>query len=108
MPDPRFIGLVHSLLSSAEAALGEVDSPMARHLARDGVMARRTGERSLALLLMLHQKTHGNLDETERSALHSALQTVQARLEALTKADEAEADEMDRPDGAVALNTLPE
>jgi hypothetical protein len=55
---------------------------------------------------MLHQKTHGNLDETERNALHSAVQTVQERLEALIKADEAEADH--RPDGAVALNTLPE
>jgi len=78
--DPRFIGLVHSLLASAEAALGEADSPMVRHLARDGVLARRTGERSLDLLKMLQQKTNGNLDETERSTLHRALETVQGRL----------------------------
>ncbi len=80
MSDPRFIGLVHSLLASAEAALGEADSPMVRHLARDGVLARRTGERSLDLLKMLQQKTNGNLDETERSTLHHALETVQGRL----------------------------
>lgn len=84
MSDRRFIGLVQSLLASAEASLGEADSPMTRHLARDGVLARRTGERSLELLLMLQQKTHGNLDETERSALLGAVRTVQGRLEQLT------------------------
>jgi hypothetical protein len=81
--DPRFIGLVQSLLASAEASLGEADSPVARHLARDGVLARRTGERSLELLRMLQRKTHGNLDETERGALQHAVRTVQARLEEL-------------------------
>ena len=85
MSDPRFIGLVQSLLASAEAALGEPDSPMLRHLARDGILARRTGERSLELLHMLQQKTHGNLDETERSALHHAMTRIQGRLEALAE-----------------------
>jgi hypothetical protein len=84
--DPRFIGLVQSLLASAEAALGEADSPLVRHLARDGVLARRTGERSLDLLLMLQQKTHGNLDETERGALHRAVRAIQGRLEGLPSA----------------------
>jgi len=88
MSDPRFIGLVQSLLASAEAALGEADSPMVRHLARDGVLARRTGERSLDLLVMLREKTHGNLDETERAALHRAVRTVQARLEELPRPSE--------------------
>jgi len=81
--DPRFIGLVQSLLASAEAALGEVDSPMARHLARDGVLAERTGRRSLELLVMLEQKTYGNLNETERSTLQHALETIRRRLEGL-------------------------
>ncbi len=84
MSDPRFIGLVQSLLASAEAALGEAGSPLSRQLERDGILARRTGERSLELLLMLQQKTHGNLDETERSALHTALTRIQAQLETLT------------------------
>lgn len=80
MADPRFIGLVHSLLASAQASLGEEHSPMGRHLERDGVRSRRTAERSAALLRMLHDKTRGNLDETERAALHDALRTLESRL----------------------------
>ena len=34
MADPRFIGLVHSLLASAQASLGDEHSPMGRHLER--------------------------------------------------------------------------
>lgn len=55
---------------------------MGRHLARDGVHARRTAERSLALLRMLQEKTNGNLDDTERAALHDALTRVQEALRA--------------------------
>lgn len=83
MSDPRFVGLVQSLLASAEAALGEANSPLSRQLERDGILARRTGERSLELLLMLQQKTHGNLDETERDTLHRALTRIQAQLATL-------------------------
>ena len=90
MPDPRFIGLVHSLLSSAQAVLGEADSPMGRHLERDGVRSRRTAERSLALLEMLFEKTNGNLDETERAALVDALRWIRGRID-------------DDPDDATAL-----
>lgn len=80
MPDPRFIGLVHSLRSSAEAALGDLASPMVTRLARDGAMARRTAERSLDLLDMLFEKTRGQLDATEREALVMARETVRQRL----------------------------
>ena len=86
MPDPRFIGLVHSILSSAEAALGEMNSPMVTRLARDGVLARRTGEKSLQLLEMLQQKTNGNLDETEQGALYGAIRQIREKLEALPDA----------------------
>jgi hypothetical protein len=82
MANPQFIGLVHSLLASAEAALGEAHSPLASHLARDGILARRTAERSLALLEMLQQKTLGNLDETERAVLERALMRLRRHLEA--------------------------
>jgi len=71
MPNPHFIGL--SLLASAEAALAETHSPLASHLARDGLLARRTAERSLALLEMLQHKTLGSLDDTERATLERAL-----------------------------------
>ena len=85
MAHKHFIGLVASLLSSAEAALGEETSPMALHLARDGALAKRTAERSLELLEMLQQKTHGNLDETERDALYQAQKKITARLEQFQK-----------------------
>ena len=80
MSDPRFIGLVASLRSSAQAALGDTDSPMLHRLARDGALQRRTAERALALLDMLAEKTHGHLDETERGALHDARSSLHARL----------------------------
>lgn len=88
MADKHFIGLVHSLLSSAEAALGEDNSPMTRHLARDGALARRTAEKSLELLAMLARKTQNNLDETERDALYQAQKAIRARLERLEASDE--------------------
>jgi hypothetical protein len=77
MADPRFIGLVHSLLSSAQAASGERTSPMAHRLDAAGARTSRTAQRSLALLRMLQEKTAGNLDETERAALHDALDALQ-------------------------------
>lgn len=83
MTNPHFIGLVHAILSSAEAALGEMNSPMVTRLARDGILARRTAEKSLQLLEMLGQKTLGNLDETERDALLKARKRVQEALETL-------------------------
>ncbi len=92
MPDPRFIGLVHSLRSSAEAALGELASPMVTRLARDGVLARTTAQRSLDLLEMLVEKTRGQLDATERDALMTARDAVRRRL-AEREASDAAGDE---------------
>ena len=82
MPDPRFVGLIHSILSSAEAALGERDSPVFNRLASHGAIARRTAERSLGLLSMLEEKSRGNLDETERDTLHRAHRRIRALLDA--------------------------
>lgn len=81
MANPHFIGLIYSVRSSAEAALGEVTSPMVTRLAKDGILARKTGERSLHLLEMLMEKTNGNLDETELVALRDAIQAIKTRLE---------------------------
>lgn len=80
MADPRFIGLVQSLLSSAQAALGDDSSPLAHRLAQGGVLQRSTAQKSIDLLDMLQQKTLGNLDETERDVLHNALTTLHALL----------------------------
>jgi len=91
MPDPRFIGLVHSLRSSAEAALGELASPMVTRLARDGVLARTTAQRSLDLLDMLFDKTLGRLDATERDALMTARDAVRRRLAATAASSDPDA-----------------
>lgn len=82
MPDPRFIGLVHSLRSSAEAALGDLTSTMVTRLASDGALVRTTAKRSLDLLDLLFEKTRGNLDATERDALVRARDAVRAALAA--------------------------
>lgn len=86
MPDPRLIGLVHSILSSAEASLGELESPLTNRLASQGALARRTAERSLGLLTMLEEKTRGNLDETERATLHRAHRRIADLLAATPEA----------------------
>jgi hypothetical protein len=91
VPDPRFIGLVHSLRSSAEAALGDLASPMLTRLARDGALARTTATRSLDLLDLLFDKTRGNLDATERDALVRAREAVRAALAATEPASESDA-----------------
>lgn len=85
MTDKHFIGLVYSILSSAEAALGETNSPMLSHLAKDGALKRQTAERGLELLTMLQRKTLGNLDETERDALYQAQKTIGEKLAQLQK-----------------------
>ncbi|MEZ4630463.1 MAG: DUF1844 domain-containing protein [Deinococcales bacterium] len=80
MPEKELIALIYSLRSSAEAALGEVNSPMLSHLAKDGILARRTAEKSIRLLEVLQQKTLGNLDDTEQDVLLEALQALRKLL----------------------------
>ncbi len=84
MSNPEFVGLVQSLLATAEAALGEHTALTARARG-DGVFetpgrARRAAERSLALLTMLAEKTRGNLDFTEAELLGGAIATVREKL----------------------------
>jgi hypothetical protein len=80
MSDPRFIGLVQSIVSSAQAALGDDSSPLSHRLAQGGALQRSTAQKSIELLEMLQQKTLGNLDETERDVLHQALVNIRTLL----------------------------
>ena len=75
------MGLVHVLRSSAEVALGDDDSPLRQHAARDGVRGLAAAQRSLDLLEMLQAKTAGNLGEAERDTLWTALRAVRDRVE---------------------------
>ncbi|MFC3834742.1 MULTISPECIES: DUF1844 domain-containing protein [Deinococcus] len=83
MPHPDFIGLVHSLQATAEAALGDLNAATAS-AARDGLLAEgraeQTARRSLTLLTMLAEKTRGNLDLTEAEVLTGAIGALRARL----------------------------
>jgi len=76
----RFVGLIHALRASAEAAMGDDSSPL-RLASRDGVAGRKAARRSLDLLEMLQVKTLGNLEPGERDALWSALRAVRDRLQ---------------------------
>lgn len=105
MSDTRFIGLVHSLLSAAQAALGESDSPMTTRLLRDDLLARKTAVRSLALLDMLHDKTLGNLDETERAALREARSDIRERMQKADDTEGASGRESDGTEGSSGRET---
>lgn len=88
MANPEFLGLIHSLQATAEAALGDLNA--ATSLAtRDGLVnperARQTAERSLKLLTMLAEKTRGNLDLTEAQVLGDAVATLRERLSEAAK-----------------------
>ncbi|GGJ58095.1 DUF1844 domain-containing protein [Deinococcus roseus] len=78
MPNADFVGLVQSLLSTAEGAMGEF-SPVHHRVQNDGLArdrARKTVESSLRLLIMLQEKSRGNLDFTESDILSHAIQVV--------------------------------
>lgn len=83
MAHPEFVGLVNSLQATAEAALGDLNAATAS-AARDGLLteqrARQTAERSLGLLMMLAEKTRGNLDLTEAELLSGAVASLRERL----------------------------
>lgn len=83
MPNQEFLGLVHSLQATAEAALGDLNAATSS-AERDGLLspqrARQTAERSFKLLNMLAEKTRGNLDLTEAQVLGEAVSSLRARL----------------------------
>lgn len=90
MSHPEFLGLVHMLQATAEAALGDLNAATAR-AARDGLLeqnrARQTAESSLKLLTMLAEKTRGNLDFTEADILTGAIASLRERLQDLPTTD---------------------
>ncbi|GAA4003491.1 DUF1844 domain-containing protein [Deinococcus rubellus] len=83
MANPEFLGLIHSLQATAEAALGDINAATAS-ANRDGLLAsdraHQTAERSLKLLTMLAEKTRGNLDMTEAEVLGNAVNALRQRL----------------------------
>jgi len=82
MADQYFIGLISSIYSSAEAAMGAKNTPVGIHLAKDGLLKKSTAHKSLDLLDMLYRKTAGNLDETELATLLKTQKDLRALIEA--------------------------
>ncbi|MDO4264086.1 MAG: DUF1844 domain-containing protein [Deinococcus sp.] len=99
MANPDFVGLVTSVQATAEAALGQLNAATSS-AARDGLLdesrSAQVAERSLRLLLMLAEKTRGNLDFEEAEILSDAVASVrelQAARAAQLQADQAQATE---------------
>jgi Domain of unknown function (DUF1844) len=89
MANAEFIGLIHSLVHTGEAALGQLNVLTGR-LQRDGIERNRaTAERSLRLLEVLAQKTRGNLDATEADALTRGIQGLRQGLNDLEPREDA-------------------
>jgi Domain of unknown function (DUF1844) len=83
MANADFMGLIHTLVHTGEAALGQLNVLTSR-MARDGVERNRANaERSLRLLEVLAQKTRGNLDADEAEALTTGIQSLREGLRTL-------------------------
>ncbi|HKI58872.1 MAG TPA: DUF1844 domain-containing protein [Trueperaceae bacterium] len=91
------MGLVHALRASAEAALGDDDGPLRSRAPGDSVRGSAAARRSLGLLEMLRERTAGNLTETERDTLWTALRAVRARLDGAPSSEDAPAGGERRP-----------
>lgn len=79
----HFAGMVASVAATAEAALGGLNAATSS-VVRDGLntpeRARGVAERSLELLLMLAEKTRGNLSFEEAEILSEAIVNVRELL----------------------------
>lgn len=79
MPDKlqaNFSMLIMSLGSSAAMAMGLAPDPNTGKVEKDKDMARF----NIDLLLMLQEKTKGNLNEEEKSFLQSLIQDLQIKF----------------------------
>lgn len=83
MSHPDLVGLINMLHATAEAALGDLNAATAS-ANRDGLLdtnrAEQTAQRSLKLLVMLAEKTRGNLDLEEAELLTNAISSLSERL----------------------------
>ncbi len=81
-----FLQLVLGLQSSAWMGMGKTMNPATRELKVDLNMARD----SIDTLLMLKEKTKGNLTQTERGLLENAMQDLELNFIEVTKKQEEE------------------
>ena len=102
---PFFIQLVLSLQSAAWYQMGKVVSPITGKIDRD----LKQAENAIDLLVMIQEKTTGNLTDDEKKILDNTIYTLQMNyLDELERekhpgaAGESQGDAKDRPDEAGA------
>jgi len=109
--NPFFIQLVLSLQSAAWYQMGKVASPITGKIDRDLTQA----ENAIDLLVMLQEKTKGNLSDDEKKILDNTIYTLQMnyldeveREKHAATAEDGPADAKNRPDETDATSSSPE
>ena len=75
LPEATFQTIVYTMATQAMIALGEIENPITRQSKVD----LRQAKYLIDTLQVLHEKTEGNLDETEKRALMNILAEVQMK-----------------------------
>jgi Domain of unknown function (DUF1844) len=76
-----FAAFVWSLSEQALAALGEIPDPMSGKVTHDLVMAQQM----IDIIIMLRDKTRGNLDQHEQTLVQEILSTLQMKYVELAR-----------------------
>ncbi len=80
-PELTFAAFLWSLSEQALAALGEVPDPASGNVSRDLIMAQQM----IDIIIMLRDKTRGNLDPHEQALLTEILSSLQMKYVELAR-----------------------
>jgi hypothetical protein len=80
-PELTFAAFVWSLSEQALAALGEIPDPVTGNVTHDLIMAQQM----IDIIIMLRDKTRGNLDQHEQTLVQEILSTLQMKYVELAR-----------------------
>ena len=80
-PELTFAAFVWSLSEQALAALGEIPDPVTGKVTHDLIMAQQM----IDIIIMLRDKTRGNLDQHEQTLVQEILSTLQMKYVELAR-----------------------
>ena len=80
-PELTFAAFVWSLSEQALAALGEIPDPATGQVSHDLIMAQQM----IDIIIMLRDKTRGNLDQDEQTLVQEILSTLQMKYVELAR-----------------------
>jgi len=80
-PELTFAAFVWSLSEQALAALGEIPDPATGQVSHDLIMAQQM----IDIIIMLRDKTRGNLDQHEQTLVQEILSTLQMKYVELAR-----------------------